>query len=74
MGEGVNTIMSNQNKAGDTIMKVTIQNLGAIQHAELDLKPLTILIGPNNAGKTWMAYTLAGILDSMAGVNIHRHI
>src|SRR5205823_4810876 len=23
--------------------------------------PLTIFIGPNNAGKTWLAYTLAGI-------------
>ncbi len=45
-------------------MKVTIQNLGAIQSAEIDLKPLTVLIGPNNAGKTWMAYTLAGIFGS----------
>jgi len=42
-------------------MKVTIQNLGAIHNAEIDIKPLTILVGPNNAGKTWMAYALAGI-------------
>jgi len=42
-------------------LKVTIQHLGAIQQAEIDLKPLTVLIGPNNTGKTWMAYTLGGI-------------
>lgn len=42
-------------------MKVTIQHLGAIQKAEIDLKPLTVLIGPNNAGKTWTAYTLGNI-------------
>lgn len=45
-------------------MRVMIQNLGIIQQAEIDLKPLTILIGPNNAGKTWIAYTLAGIFGS----------
>ncbi|MBV8695965.1 MAG: ATP-binding protein [Ktedonobacteraceae bacterium] len=45
-------------------MKVTIQNLGVIQKAEIDLRPLTIFIGPNNAGKTWLAYTLSGIFGS----------
>src|SRR5689334_15962463 len=45
-------------------MKVTIRNLGVIkEEAHIDLKPLTILIGPNNAGKTWLAYALAGILS-----------
>lgn len=44
-------------------MKISIRNLGVIkEQATLDLKPLTVLIGPNNAGKTWIAYALAGIL------------
>ena len=42
-------------------MKVTVHNLGVIAKAEIDLKPLTIFVGPNNTGKTWLAYTLAGI-------------
>jgi len=42
-------------------MKITVRNLGVIEQAEFDLKPLTIFVGPNNAGKTWLAYTLAGI-------------
>src|SRR5437667_7196094 len=45
-------------------MKVTVRNLGVIRKAEVDLKPLTIFVGPNNAGKTWLAYTLAGIFGS----------
>lgn len=45
-------------------MRVTISNLGIIEQAEVDLKPLTIFIGPNNTGKTWVAYTLLAILGT----------
>jgi predicted ATPase len=45
-------------------MKVTVRNLGVIKEAEVDLKPLTIFVGPNNAGKTWLAYALTGVLAS----------
>lgn len=43
-------------------MKITISNLGLVKKAEIDLKPLTILVGENNTGKTWLAYTIAGAL------------
>ncbi|HVB74812.1 MAG TPA: AAA family ATPase [Ktedonobacteraceae bacterium] len=43
-------------------MKVSIRNLGVIKEAEIDLKPFTVFIGPNNAGKTWLAYALSGVL------------
>jgi hypothetical protein len=42
-------------------VKIEIRNLGAIEQAEINLKPLTIFVGPNNTGKTWTAYVLAGI-------------
>jgi len=42
-------------------MKIEIANLGFIQKAEIDLKPLTVFIGGNGTGKTWTAYTLASI-------------
>ena len=46
-------------------MKVTVRNLGIIKdEATIDLKPLTIFIGPNNSGKTWFAYAIAGVLGS----------
>lgn len=43
-------------------MKITIRNLGIIKDAQIDLKPLTVFIGENGTGKTWAAYSLAGIL------------
>jgi energy-coupling factor transporter ATP-binding protein EcfA2 len=43
-------------------MRITISALGPIHdEAEFELKPLTIFIGPNNSGKTLLAYTLAAI-------------
>src|SRR5260370_7898958 len=47
---------------GDHHMKIEVSNLGVIKDAEVDLKPLTIFVGSNNAGKTWLAYTLSAIL------------
>lgn len=43
-------------------MKIEIFNLGVVEKAEINLKPLTVFIGPNNTGKTWTSYTLALIL------------
>ena len=42
-------------------MKLEIRNLGVIEEAKIDIKPLTVFVGPNNAGKTWLAYTFSGI-------------
>jgi hypothetical protein len=42
-------------------MKITFKNLGAIRETELDLRPLTVIIGPNNTNKTYLAYSVYGI-------------
>lgn len=44
-------------------MKVTLNNVGRIEHAEIDVKPLTILVGGNNTGKTYAMYVLWNILQ-----------
>lgn len=44
-------------------MRVKVENLGNIRSGEIEVKPLTIFIGPNNTGKTYSAYCLYGILD-----------
>jgi predicted ATPase len=43
-------------------MKINISHLGAITHAQIELKPLTVFIGDNSTGKTWAAYAIASIL------------
>lgn len=39
-------------------MRLTVKRLGRIEQADLDIRPLTVLIGPNGTNKTWVAYTL----------------
>lgn len=40
-------------------MILKVENLGQIRKAEIDLKPLTLFIGPNGTNKTWTAYAAA---------------
>ena len=47
-------------------MKLTLHNLGRIKFGEIDIRPLTVLVGPNNTNKTWCAYTLYGLATSIA--------
>jgi predicted ATPase len=51
-------------------MKIKFSNLGSIQETELDLRPLTVIIGPNNSGKTYIAYSTYGLWQR-AGTNIN---
>jgi ABC-type multidrug transport system ATPase subunit len=44
-------------------MKVSIKELGFVKSVDLDLnKDLTILCGPNNSGKTYVAYAIYGLM------------
>ncbi|MFS8066028.1 MAG: AAA family ATPase [Byssovorax sp.] len=47
-------------------MKITFSNLGTIKKTSLDLRPLTVIIGPNNSSKTYVAYTVYGLLNGLS--------
>lgn len=47
-------------------VKIAVKNFGPIVEANIDLRPLTVFVGPSNTGKTYFAtlvYALHGILD-----------
>lgn len=53
-------------KANQTIpLRFHVQNLGCLKSGDLEIKPLTLLCGPNNTGKTWVMYGLYGFLDHL---------
>jgi hypothetical protein len=47
-------------------MRLELHNLGAIRHAELDLRPLTVLVGANGLNKSWTAYAAYACLRHVA--------
>lgn len=50
-------------------MKIAISNLGPVREADIELKPLTIFVGPNNSGKSFIATVLYAAL-SRSPVNL----
>ena len=49
---------------------IAFRDFGPIAHAEVDLKPLTILIGSNNTGKSYLALAIYALSQAMSG--LHR--
>ena len=48
----------------DTRVEISVQNFGPISEGTIDLRPLTVLVGPSNTGKTYFStliYALHGI-------------
>ncbi len=45
------------------MMKICFEKLGVIKKGEIKLNDLTLLCGPNNTGKTYVMYSLYGLLD-----------
>jgi len=43
-------------------VNVTFKNFGAVEKGEIGLRPLTLLCGENNTGKTYAMYALCGLL------------
>ena len=44
-------------------MRIVLDNIGVIRHAEMEIKDITIICGKNNTGKTYATYAYYGFLD-----------
>jgi len=43
-------------------MRLMVTKLGKIEAAEVDLRPLTVLVGPNHTNKSWVAFAAQHLL------------
>ena len=44
----------NDNVTKDSL-ELEVSNFGPIREARIDLRPLTVFVGPSNTGKSWLA-------------------
>lgn len=50
---------------------LTVDNFGPISHGAIDLRPLTVLSGPSNTGKSWFATLLYTLLSGGTNQNFN---
>lgn len=51
-------------------MKIKVSNLGFLKKADIKLAPLTLLVGNNNTGKTYLSYFIFILLKSLRQIDI----
>ena len=52
------------------MLTVSVKNLGPIAEGTVDLKPLTIFVGPSNTGKSYMATAIHLVMKALKGDNL----
>ncbi len=52
------------------MLTVSVKNLGPIAEGTVDLKPLTIFVGPSNTGKSYMATAIYGVMKALKRDNL----
>jgi predicted ATPase len=55
-------------------MKLKVENFGPISHADIEIKPLTVLIGKNNAGKSMLAQLIFTLMILTEGYSPRRFL
>ena len=51
-------------------VEISVRNFGPIVEADLDLRPLTVFVGPSNTGKTYLSvliYALHRVFGEFSG-------
>ncbi len=46
------------------LFQINFKDFGPVKNAEIEVHPLTVFVGPNNTGKTYVAYFIWNIVSS----------
>ena len=54
-------------------VEISVRNFGPIAEADLDLRPLTVFVGPSNTGKTYLSvliYALQRVFEGFFRISL----
>ena len=51
-------------------LEIEVEDFGPIVHAKVDLRPMTVFIGPSNTGKSYLAALIYALHRSFAGIGV----
>lgn len=63
-------ISKNKKQKKTDVVTVGLKNFGPITSGNIEIKPLTIFIGPNNAGKTYAAMLISSLYQTVMPVHL----
>lgn len=56
------------------MLGLSVKNLGPIENGDITLKPLTVLLGPNNSGKSHVAKLIHSVIKCETMVDTPRFL
>ena len=59
-------------QAGKQMLTISVKNFGPIAEGSVDLKPLTIFVGPSNTGKSYMATAVYAVMRASFTLRIGK--
>ena len=68
MGSSQKQNVIRRKKADDIHLDISVTNFGPIREGKIRIKPLTIFMGSNNSGKSYMAVLIHSILEGHRGI------
>ena len=54
-------------------VEISVRNFGPIAEADLDLRPLTVFVGPSNTGKTYLSVLIYALHASLRNSQTFPH-
>lgn len=54
-------------------MDIKVTNFGPIEHASITIKPITVIIGKNNKGKSFLSQLIYSVITSFRGARISEY-